>query len=629
VSSYGAATVISGVVADLSSLTNVISRDGSRAFFMSPDPGASGVPDAAGFCAGIGAETLCPPQLYVRQLEEDGSATVRWISRPAGALFGQQASRLLGPTVFEGASEDGDKVFFRTTSPLTADDPNGMGATPPPGGVVTGRASEASWDLYMYDFPDAPGADPASGDLTRISGGPTGTGDCNNPQEESAVAGWRAASLRFSSEDGQRVYFVCAAALTSVSDASGGVTEPAGSAATTDAANLYLYDATRPESERWRFVARIPRSVSANSMASCASTAATPGPGTKTHNGPSTDTATFALTNCVKGTADGSFVTFWTDGQLTADDPEEDSGDIYAYDSTADELIRLSEAQGGVGGTYTCVDTVNAAPAAVQCNGDPGAAWGNALPMLGVVSDPQVAGDKIAFFQSKSRLVPGDSDDAYDVYQWRNGELSLVSTGQSDPRFGAVYKGNDASGQNVYFATMDDLSWQDVDAVADVYSAHIGGGIPEPLPPAVCSVLDGLCQAAAPSGGAPADPRTNGPLEGGNAVSERQSLSLSRFGAKARRRAARTGVLRASVRTSRAGTVRVGAHRRVGGRSVKVAGARRRIAKPGVVRVELRLASSARSALRRGRTLRLTVRVAQTGARTRSSTVLLKRGQRS
>lgn len=330
--------------------------------------------------------------------------------------------------------------------------------------------------------------------------------------------------------------------------------------------------------------------------------------------------------NCVRGTADGEFVTFWTDGQLTADDLDSATGDVYGYDvRDGGDLVRISRAQSGDGAPYRCSQETPVA----DCYGDPG--FGHAgrepLAMLGVVSEPPVAGQRTAFFQSRSRLVADDTDDAYDVYQWRDGRLSLISTGASGTD-GAFYKGNSADGRNVYFATRDRLSWQDADAVLDVYTARVGGGIPEPVPAPVCAVLAGGCHG----GGAlpvPAPTATTAPAARGDAVSRRHSLAVGRVGAKARRRAARTGRLSIRVRTGRAGVIRVGARARLGRRSVKVASARKRTAKPGVTRVRVRLNRRARKALQRGRTLRVTLRVAQSGARTRTVTVSLKRGKRS
>jgi hypothetical protein len=166
-----------------STVENVVSEDGSRVFFLGPDPNAGGVAS----CSGTGFDTVCPPQLFVRQAGPSGTA-VRWISRAAGGLFGAQDATLTGGVRFEGASSDGDKVVFRTNSPLTEDDPNGAGTPAPVGGVTTGTPSANSWDVYMYDFPDDPDADPEEGSLTRISAGPLGTGDCNSPLEDQALS---------------------------------------------------------------------------------------------------------------------------------------------------------------------------------------------------------------------------------------------------------------------------------------------------------------------------------------------------------------------------------------------------------------------------------------------------------
>ena len=83
-----------------------------------------------------------------------------------------------------------------------------------------------------------------------------------------------------------------------------------------------------------------------------------------------------------------------------------------------------------------------------------------------------------------------------------------------------------------------------------------------------------------------------------------------------------------SVRASDGGVVRLRATARIGGRPVRVAGTRRRV-KAGVTRIGLRLSARARRVLSKGRALRVTVRVAQTGARTRSATAILEGGKRS
>ncbi|HEX2161343.1 MAG TPA: hypothetical protein VHF88_05920 [Thermoleophilaceae bacterium] len=612
---------------------NAVSRDGSRIFFMSPDPLA--VPaTATNNCAATffgppppfthpanGANTSCPPQLYMRESQPDGSFETRWISRAEEGLFGQQDASLLGPAQFEGATPDGAKVLFRTNSPLTTDDPNGTGAPAPVGGVKTGTPSGNSWDLYLYDV--------ESDELTRISGGPSGQADCNSP-----VGGMGVAALRFLAEDGSRAYFTCAAPLDGALESSNGtITAPVGTASTTSDVNLYLYDARRPQPARWRFVARLPRAVATGlhgDLSECASTGVADGTALGEVRSLSF-AAGLQSANCVRGTADGAFVTMWTDGRLTADDPDDRSGDIYGYDAERDELTRITRpAADAVGGAYECVNATDSSADVDEprhCHGDVGFNGGSvkeALPLLGVATHP-AAGDRRAFFQSRSRLVAEDTDSNYDVYEWRNGELSLISTGASAGE-GAFYRGNDRSGTNVYFATMDALTWEDHDAVMDVYTARVGGGFPEPPRPVVCGVVAGGCHGNGAAAVAVPPAASTAPARVGDAVPDaRPRLTVASLGRKARRRAARRGVIALRVRTTTAGRVRAVARGKVGGKRRTLARAARNARSAGRVVVRLRLNRAARRHLRTGRRLRVAVRVDMAGARQRTATVLLRR----
>ncbi|HEX2160660.1 MAG TPA: hypothetical protein VHF88_02455 [Thermoleophilaceae bacterium] len=625
ISNYGA-TLRGGPGAnDPVRVDDVVNADGSRVFFMSPDPAAPSVPNGlTSFCSTVGG--TCPTQLYVRQQSADGSnVTTRWISKAEDGLFGTQDSTLTGTVRFEGASRDGDKVFFRTNSPLTADDPNGGCGAP----CTTGNASPNSWDLYLYDLPDAPGADPGDGDLTRISAGPGGDGDCNSPLGGDGDVG----ALRFASEDGGRVYFTCAAPLAGVGAPSNGtVTTPGGSQTTPGQTNLYVYDTSRDADDRWRFVARIPRSTD-RTIETCASTGQDRrSPLAAPAQAPSTFVieAAAADANCLSGTSDGAFVTFFTTGRLTADDPTSPvTGDVYGYDAAADDLVRITAPQGGVGETYPCAP----GNSAVACFGDsgvgvqPGIGSGTSTAPLGVATDPLVGGDRVAFLQSRSRLVPEDTDSAYDVYQWRNGDLSLVSTGKSGSD-GALYMGNDRTGRNVYFVTRDNLTWQDIDVVADVYTARVGGGIPQPPPPQVCGVLADACHGPGPAP-APVPPRTTDDGGGGNATPARKTLNVRRPSRRALRRAARRGVLALRVRSSAPGVISVKAKGRVKGKRRSLGTTRKRLAEAGSVRIKLRLAPRGRRQLRRAGRLRMAITADMAGARAKTVRVVLKkRGRR-
>jgi hypothetical protein len=656
ISQDGATTAVGATTnSNASSSEGVISADGSHVFFMSPDPGSSGI--ASGI-AGAGSNPFCdqpgegcPPQLYVARRQADGSYLTRWISRSRSealgaevyggpAIAGQDAT-LTGRVVFEGASSDGDKVLFRTNSPLTPDDPNGGAQVS--GGVTTGVASSDSWDLYLYDFPDDAEADPGDGTLTRISAGPTGDGDGNGPQNLDTGAGSVVGQgmLRFASDDASRLYFATSAPLPGVGPPdNGAIGDPGGTPQTTDQTNLYTYDASEDDpSARWRYVTRLPRSTDGPDM--CASTGVIRGSplivaaGGESINNPGVPSLGRTVANCVSGTPDGEFVTFWTAGRLTADDPDTASADIYAYDHARDELVRVTANQGGVGGSYVC-DFATALP----CNGDGGMDTrdGGAFPRvpksaLGVVTDPDVPGDRIAFFESRSRLVPQDLDSNYDVYQWRNGELTLISPGSSPSGSGYLYRGNSADGKNVYMATLDRLSWQDVDSVGDNYTARVAGGITQPPPPVLCSALASGCQGAGMAVPLAVQPKTRssaGSPSGDNvSPGARKTLRVANLSRKARRRAARRGVLPVRVRTSRAGLVRVLARARIGKRTRRVAGRKVRVREAGAVTVKLRLNRAAKRRLRSGRALRVTLRVASAGARTRTATVRLERGSRS
>jgi hypothetical protein len=581
---------------------DAISADGSKVFFLSPDPVTTNDPGKAPEeCADIGESTICPPQLFVRQRDSDGSVTTRWISR--STVSGQDAG-LTKAVTYEGASPDGDKVFFTTASPLTPDDPNG--GVPVSGGVTTGAANANSVDLYMYDFPDAPGADPGEGVLTRVSRGPTGDADVN------------ATSLRFASND--RVYFATAAPLPDVGlPGNGTITAAGGNPTQVDMKNLYVYDpAAQPESG-WRFVARVP---AASPLGVCAATGRDRGSEALGNDGAGLGGGSQPNpgSNCFDGLDNGAFVSFVTDGRLTGDDPDTTSGDVYGYDADADELIRLTASQEGIGGSYLC----GPPGSGIRCHGDGGIA--SALP--GLVGQPAVSDDRIAFLESRSRLLPDDHNDVFDVYQWRNGKLSLISSGAPDAD-DTLYRGNDRTGKNVYLSTRDRLTWQDHDSVLDVYVARVGGGFAEPAPPTVCGVLAGQCQGG---GASPVGVDVITPVDAGdgNVPSvARGSLSVRKLSKAQRRRAARIGVLTLDIKTDKPGAIDATARARIGRKTIKVGSARKELASAGTARVGLRLSKAARRALRQGKALKVTVQVTQPGLRGRTATVLLEQGRKS
>jgi hypothetical protein len=161
-----------------------VSADGSRVFFMSPDP-QEPVNNPSNECRlgpVVEGKKRYVSDLYVR---ENGSTTVA-ISRPPVGVADYGAS-------FVGATSDGSKVFFVSASQLTPDK-----ATSGP-------------DLYEYDVD--------KGVLRRLSVGPPGY---DNADVGSAIA----------SADGSHVYFT---ALGQLVPGAGVSSEP----------NLYMYTGGR------------------------------------------------------------------------------------------------------------------------------------------------------------------------------------------------------------------------------------------------------------------------------------------------------------------------------------------------------------------------------------------------
>jgi hypothetical protein len=138
---------------------DAVSEDGSKIFFISPDPETgSGAPS----CYSNSEPLVNPPHLYMRL---DGTTTVD-VSAPDPGVNDPEGFQ---PVQYVGAAADGSKVFFMTRTELTPDD--------------TTHAPE----LYEYNTVDET--------LTRISHGMSGVSD-GNVRFVGAV-----------SKDGSAVYF--------------------------------------------------------------------------------------------------------------------------------------------------------------------------------------------------------------------------------------------------------------------------------------------------------------------------------------------------------------------------------------------------------------------------------------
>jgi hypothetical protein len=214
-------------------------------------------------------------------------------------------------------------------------------------------------------------------------------------------------------------------------------------------------------------------------------------------------------------TADGSTMIFEAEADLTGYDSE-GSAEIYRYDAAAGSLRCLScdPTQGPASGS--------ALLQAMNQNG-------LVAPVNTMSGIPNLSSNgRRAFFQSPDRLVPSDTDERVDVYEWEadgvgscatpGGCLFLISSGKS-ARDNYLY-GVSESGDDVFISTADLLNQEDSSETPSIYDARVNGGFA--AYPARSECQGEACQPApssppeAHSGSTSFHGQGNAPAEGGN-----------------------------------------------------------------------------------------------------------------
>lgn len=409
-----------------------ISADGSKVFFAVETPAMG--------CASGGQNM----QVLARV---DGSETVS-ISDPAEK--GECASTAcagapISGAAFAGASADGSKVFFLSSRQLTDSASQGADTAAGSGGCRV-AAGPNGCNLYMYDFGAASGHN-----LSALSAG------------DSSGGGPRVLDVLRTSEDGSRVYFVARGLLT-------GKANSLGQTAKAGADNLYLYDAA---SEAVSFVAELcsgeEESGTLTGVAGC-----------------SGNDENELLTNRDESTstADGAIFAFTTYDRLTPDDTNE-SLDVYRYDAETGSLQRISighrgEDENGNGGGHPVHLFFVGAPGS---NNPKGVGAGAAEPQLEAEDQRRAMSDDgqtITMFTTRP-LQGSDVSGKEELYEWHQGEVSLVSGGHAfNDVEGAAMS---PSGRDIVIETDAQLLPQDQDELRAIYDVRIGGGFPPPPNP--------------------------------------------------------------------------------------------------------------------------------------------------
>lgn len=134
-------------------------------------------------------------------------------------------------------------------------------------------------------------------------------------------------------------------------------------------------------------------------------------------------------------------------------------------------------------GTWTCVSCVPGVPVAAS------AQFGGFLTGYGSFAtyQPRNLTDdgRRVFFETEAALSPQDTNGQADVYEWENGVVHLVSTGQGAN--GAHFMDASANGDDAFIATRQQLLPSDQDDNVDVYDVRVDGGTPRQPSPLGCT----------------------------------------------------------------------------------------------------------------------------------------------
>jgi hypothetical protein len=116
------------------------------------------------------------------------------------------------------------------------------------------------------------------------------------------------------------------------------------------------------------------------------------------------------------------------------------------------------------------------------------------------------------FFETPEALVPSDTNGQIDVYEYEDGQVSLISSGTSGEE--STYLGAGEDGRDVFFGSAQQLVPQDtLEGMRVIYDARAGGGLPALASPPECSDADACRTPVSPQPslyGAPASQTFSG-----------------------------------------------------------------------------------------------------------------------
>jgi hypothetical protein len=366
----------------------------------------------------------------------------------------------IGGSMFHAISNDGAEIFFSNYEQFKAPTAsyvrvNGS-KTLPLGGVFQG-ASEDGAKVFL-----SVGAGALQ--MDRIDSEP---GHEAVSVKVSISKGARALYVR-SSDDGSRVYFISTAVLAANKNENE-------EAAKTGVWNLYVYDTVTKKSEKTAFIAQ-----------------AEPGGPAEPNIANGVVEVEAQVSGCPSaelgeaeepGCEGGRFFVFTSTAKLTRD-AAGGTRQVFEYDAKTGRLVRVSLGEGGYGnnGNGNALGASIAAP-------EFGATGAEAQAELFEDGTRAVSDDgSTVVFRSSGALSPRAVNDLHtqagplDVYEWHDGQVSLISTGHSPTSDEGPTIA--PSGRDIFFTSTENILPQDSDGLMSLYDARIEGGFraaPDPV----------------------------------------------------------------------------------------------------------------------------------------------------
>jgi hypothetical protein len=508
-------------------------------------------------------------------------------------------SRFAGASEFAASSSDGKTVFFTIKSceghaeqlwvrvnasksyfasesrcTRTASDPGGACYTPP---LVPGPGGEGGGGDAIFESATLSGSRVFFTTSQQLVNGDTNkSGDlyryelpsASNPNPSPALIdvsnGGPNAQVKEvlrASEDGSTVYFVAKGVLASNQDALGETAHDGDE-------NMYVWneDESQPE-------------------------------GTTTFIGRLTASSDGFIRRTSEITPDGRYFLFRSFYPMTPTDTD-NAADIYRYDDVTGELIRISVDASGTGGNG---DGLNAE-----------------MPQAPEHMHPSITDNgEEAVFATSEALSADDGNGASDVYIWKDGHTALISTGSVGG--GATSADIDASGKNIYFESVQQLSQEDTDSVSDVYDARIDGGV------SFAKVEKCIGEACQPQESGVQPTPTPGTLRSNGAGNyQRATVSIGALSPSQLAELASGRQVGLKVKVSGGGTISLKGMSLIGKKQKLAFAATRHVVQAGQVQVPVSLGKNALAHLRKAGSLKLQLSVEFADATPSTTSLTLK-----